>query len=534
MKGILNVLTILLIVIICASCSDTEDIVSPKEEKPIDPSPNTMDIEYAPVFEKLKKGVNQDASMSFSGSYPKVIHERAHMQAISEAGFESVRIFLPYSAGGFSEFESRIQDALDYNLAVVVCMWGKWEAWMGGTDTDLNEFSNRWAAIADAWKNKFSNEVVFELLNEPSGIGFKSENNTHNANVMKLYNAGVIAIREVDPDRPILVGAPGYNDSEMMDPWMSEDHLTYSLGEGKGFFEDPNIGVAIHYYAPKHEDGGNFAMWTASLSGNWQSSIDYQINKAVDWKKTFSTDMPIVVTEWGCWQFDDRTESADLPLWLDYNIRHFEVNNFGSMWYTGIQNNQRQFAIFDSEFGWNQVVLNALTGVTPPTVPATSQIMDAEFISWGNPPSWKLSSNNGVTKSFVSGASALSGSNSVKLTITSPTDCQMYQQSLGAVNNESVAPGRTLLHLLQGETYKISFMAKAESGTGQVKVILKDANNLEAKYYESDLIEISTTSNTYTIYYTHTDATAMDVRFEFDIGIIQQTLILDKVILIRE
>ena len=506
---------------------------NPKHEQSINEKDLTDVIDYAPVFEKLKKGINEDGSMTFSGSYPKVIHERAHMQAISEAGFESVRIFLPYSAGEFSKFESRIQDALDFNLAVVVCMWGKWKAWMGGTNADINEFSNRWGAIANAWKDKFSNNVVFELLNEPSGIGFDKSNNTHNANLLKLYNAAIIAIREVDPDRPILVGTPGYNDSDMMDPWMSEDYLTYTFSEGKGFFEDPNIGVAIHYYAPRQEDGNNFAMWTASLSGNWQSSIDYNINKAVDWKEKFSTDMPIVVTEWGAWMFEERTNSSDLPLWLNYQMQRFKENDFGSMWYTGIKNNQAPFAIFDSELGWNQVVLNALTGVTPSTVPPTSQIMDAEFISWGNPPSWKLTSNNGVTKSFVSGSSALSGSSSVKLSITSPTDCQMYQQSLGE-NDEPVAPGRTLLHLLQGENYKISFMAKVQSGTGQVKVMLKDANNLGTKYYESDLIKISTTPNTYTLYYTHTDPTAMDVRFEFDIGSKQQTLILDKVILIRD
>ena len=80
---------------------------------------------YASVFQKLKKGVNQDAAMKYSGTFDKLVHERAHMQAISEAGFESVRIFLPYAAGptGHVHFEQRIQDALDYKLAVVVCMW---------------------------------------------------------------------------------------------------------------------------------------------------------------------------------------------------------------------------------------------------------------------------------------------------------------------------------------------------------------------------------------------------------------------------
>ena len=62
---------------------------------------------------------------------------------------------------------------------------------------------------------------------------------------MRLYNESVKAIREVDPDRPILIAPPGYNDSDKMDPWVSEEHLTYQLRDGSGFYEDPNIGEDI-------------------------------------------------------------------------------------------------------------------------------------------------------------------------------------------------------------------------------------------------------------------------------------------------
>ena len=36
----------------------------------------TLLAQSNPVFEKLKKGVNQDVSMAFSGSFPKMVHER--------------------------------------------------------------------------------------------------------------------------------------------------------------------------------------------------------------------------------------------------------------------------------------------------------------------------------------------------------------------------------------------------------------------------------------------------------------------------
>ena len=243
--------------------------------------------------------------------------------------------------------------------------------------------------------------------------------------------------------------------------------------------------------------------------------------------------MPVVVTEWGCWLFESRNNSTDLLDWLDYHMDKFEEHGFGSMWYTGVQNNQRAFSIFDSELGWNQVVLDRLTGVTNPIIPSTSQLVDSEFLSWGSN-TWKLTSNTGVTKSFVGGTSALSGSHSLKLAVSSPTNCQVYQRTLTHSEDPGQAPGRTLIHLIQNETYQISFMAKAESSNGELKILMKDANNLGIVYYKSDAVNISTTTDTYALSYTHTNPTAMDVRFEFDIGSKAQTLILDKVSLKRQ
>jgi len=496
---------------------------------------------YAPVFQKLKKGVNQDVNMKYSGTFEKVLHERAHMQAIREAGFESVRIFLPYSVGpaGHLNFEQRIQDALDYNLAVVVCMWGKgWgdDSWSNDPANGAIEIANRWKNIANDWKDKFSNEVVFEILNEPAGIGFKDESTF--PDVMKLYNAAIKAIREVDVDRPILVGCPGYNDAKYLHPWVSEKYLTYSFNDGLKFFDDPNIGVAIHYYSPGGHDASdgypNFAMWTAPLGNNWKGAIDRHFSDIESWRNTQSCyNMPVVVTEWGCWLFESRNKSQDLPLWLDYNLSCFQEHNTGSMWYTGIQNNQRPFAIFDSETGWNQVVLNKLTGVVPDSVPPTSQIIDAEFLNRGSN-TWKLTNPSHVIKSFVGSSQALSGSHSVKLEVSQVTDCQMYQQTLTSDEVSNYCEGRTLLHLIHGKTYKISFMAKSQSGEGQIKVMLKDAENLNTKYFDSGYQTISETAETYILRYTHNDATAMDVRLEFDLGSKPQVLYLDHVKLIRD
>ena len=486
--------------------------------------------EYNPVFEKLKKGINQDTNLPYSGTFSKIQHEPEHMQAIKAAGFESVRIFLPYAAD-YTKFESRIQDALDNDLAVVVCMWGS-TSWANNISTGVVQFRTKWEQIAQAWKNEFSDEVVFELLNEPKGIGFVEESSY--PDVMALYNTAIPAIRAIDPNRPILVGMPGHNDSEYMDPWVSETYLDYVLNDGSTFFDDKNMGVAIHFYRPNGEDGNNWAFYTASqLNTGWQSTIDYQLDHAVNWQNIHSTNMPIIITEWGCWLFESRNNSSDLVDWLDYHVQKFEEYNFGSMWYTGIQNNQRQFAIFDSEFGWNQVVLEKLTGISNPNIPSTSQIIDSEFINWGSE-TWNLSCSSGVTKSFVGGISALSGSHSVKLVVNNPTNCQMYQRTLTEAEDGGQAPGRTLIHLVQGQTYEINFMAKAENSDGELKVMMKDAQNLETIFFESDPVIISTSPDTYVLTYTHNLPSALDVQFEFEIGLKTQMLFLDKVSLKKQ
>ncbi|MCK5704504.1 MAG: hypothetical protein KAI29_25300 [Cyclobacteriaceae bacterium] len=74
-------------------------------------------------------------------------------------------------------------------------------------------------------------------------------------------------------------------------------------------------------------------------------------------------------------------------------------------------------------------------------------------------------------------------------------------------------------------------MAKTESGEGKVKVALKDVNNLKTEFFDGGYEIVTTSPQTFSYQFTHTDSTAMDVRLEFDIGSVAQTLIMDKVVL---
>ena len=61
-------------------------------------------------------------------------------------------------------------------------------------------------------------------------------------------------------------------------------------------------------------------------------------------ENSVGVDIPIIITEWGCWLFPNRT-NQDLNKWLDHHVDLFDAHNIGSMWYTEIQNNQRAFGI---------------------------------------------------------------------------------------------------------------------------------------------------------------------------------------------
>ncbi len=117
------------------------------------------------------------------------------------------------------------------------------------------------------------------------------------------------------------------------------------------------------------------------------------------------------------------------------------------MWYAAIHSNQDRFGLYDSELGWNQTVLDRLTGVRPTSIPATPQLIDAEFAIRSNV--WKLTSPEVSIQAVTT--PALSGTTALKIVVPKPVDCQLYQHTVAG--HKGIAPGRTLIHLLQGQTY---------------------------------------------------------------------------------
>merc|ERR1712110_134939 len=421
----------------------------------------------------------------------------------------------------------QINDAFANKLSIVICIWGM-NTWSTDVSKGKSDLAERWGQLARLWKN-YSSDLVFEIMNEPAGIGFQGD--AGNANAMMLYDAALQAIRNEDPTRPVLIGPPGYNDAVFLDPYVTKAHLKYTFDGGKGFYEDQKVGAAMHFYTPRGENGVNWEMWTQPLGTNeswgkaskWQGPITDQIMYAVNWRKSIGHDIPVVATEWGCWLFPARDESPDLPAWLDFTVNSLKTNDIGSMWYTGIMNNQRVFGIFDSETGWNPAVLSKLTGVHPTTWPSINQVVNGEFLPGDQ--AWQLTTKT-ITKEIIT-SRAYSGNSMLKLTVPAGSGGQLYTQTYSGTDDKG--PGRTLLHLIQGKSYKIKFVVGTDAGQqGRLQVSLRAASD-GSLIEEFKAIDVSVGPTTSVISYKHQAANAVDVRLQFDVISMKQVLYLDKV-----
>lgn len=149
---------------------------------------------------------------------------------------------------------------------------------------------------------------------------------------------------------------------------------------------------------------------------------------------------------------------------------------------------------------------------------------------------WRLTSDK-ISRQYIYGKSAFSGSSMLKLTVPNDAEGQLYLQTYQGNGGYRGAPGRTLIHLIKGQTYEISFIAASEDEEGRIRILLQNAKSMETIYdsYEADgeWIAIGKEPSTYTRLYIHNAESELDVRLAFDVGSKAQVLFLDKVELIR-
>lgn len=254
---------------------------------------------------------------------------------------------------------------------------------------------------------------------------------------------------------------------------------------------------------------------------------------AVNWKSSTGLhSMPVITTEWGCWQFTARSD-IELQTWMDFTLELFKKYNIGNFWYAGIISNQYPFSIFDSEYGWHQAALDKLTGAQPSTWPKLNQIINGEFLHEVKP--WLLTSDD-ITAEIVN-SGAYSGCCMLKVTVPDKVSGGvLFEQMYDKSHTGFVSPhGRTLLHLIDQTSYTVRFIVGTDEGqTGRVQVRLLDADEDSGHpLFASTWVNVTSVGTIHEFTYKHTLSNVSNARLEFDVGSVQQVIYLDKVELQR-
>ncbi len=469
------------------------------------------------MFEQIGKGINVDVSHLEGGPPEKVLYDPAQYDAVKAAGFQSIRFFV-VAGEDPAIYKNRIQDALDRDLAVVICLWGSGQ-WASKPKEGIQEFVAIWDRIAQYYKD-YPGSLVFELWNEPAGLivqpggiqGIKD-----GKTVMEYLNAAIPSIRKTNPDRTLGIGGPGFNGGRELAQFVTPEYLTYRLEDGSGFADDTNIIGIFHMYQPH-----KFTHGTSGLDEvlGWQDEVREQMSHPVAWSKKWSK--PLLLSEWGAWVPPCHTVE-DFKAYIGFVADECEKHNIGWMYYCAGFNNQWAFNILNTEDGWNQDALDILTEVTAPPPPPMSPLINSEFSSGTE--HW---TSEGSVQMSVARSAGLSGLAALKVESKKSDRAEIYQET---PKRKWSPPGRYLISLRKGRLYKISFLAKSVGGMGTLKVRLADVSGSREGFWTSTPVTISNAKREYAIEYKHTGRDVKDVRVAFLFGDRDQVILLDRIAL---
>jgi len=466
------------------------------------------------MVKRIGKGIVVDVSPLEGGPPMKVLHDPAQYDTVKAAGFQSVRIYV-VAMRGPAVYKTRIDDALDRGLAVVISFWGNGQ-WISNPKEGMQDFVESWDRFAKYYQD-YPEGLVFDLWNEPAGLivnAGKPRGIKDGGMVMEYLNEVIPIIRKTNPGRTLGIGGPGLNGCRELEQFVTPEYLTYKLEDGTGFEDDNNIIGMFHMYHPH-----KFTHWILGLDKvpGWEDGVREQLSYPVAWSKRWRK--PVLLSEWGAWAPPCRSDE-DFKTYVRFVVDECKKHNVGWMYYCAGFNNQWAFNILHTEDGWNQDALDILTGVEAPPVPPMSPLINTEF-GWSTA-NW---SSKGSAKISVARSASLSGPTALKVEVTKSDRAEVYQET---PKRRGSPPGRYLISVRKGRLYKISFLAKSVSGTGTVNVRLANVSGSSDGFWTSMPVEISSAGREYTIEYRHTGRDVNDVRLAFLFGDQDQTILLDR------
>lgn len=299
--------------------------------------------------EKLGRGVNILGYDPIWDSFEKARFKEHHFKLIREAGFNTVRINLhPFRHMDSTTFELRedwwkvldwaVENALANGLMIILDMH-EYYAMADDPVARKDMWLTFWKQVAERYQDS-SDDVLFELLNEPNG---KLNSELWNDFLLE----GLAVVRNSNPHRTVIIGPAQYNQINQLDSLILPE-------------KDRNIIVTIHYYSPMDftHQGASWAGRADLRDVRWlgtaeeKQAIMDDFAKAQNWSKKHNR--PLFLGEFGVY---DKADMESRTKYLSFVTR--TVENLGWSW---------AYWQFDSDFilydidneHWIEPVLKAL------------------------------------------------------------------------------------------------------------------------------------------------------------------------------
>ena len=264
-----------------------------------DSSPATT---IAALNQKLGRGMNLGNALdaSHEGEWGVTL-QAEYFQKIKEAGFQSVRIPIRWSAHTSAgppwtidpKFLERVdwavKQALDRKLTAIINVH-HFDELYAEPEKFTPQFLALWGRIAEHYRNQ-GEGLYFEPLNEPHDPLTAEKWN-------KLFAESLAIIRKSNPTRAVIVGPGLWNNIEQLEKLKLPD--------------DRRLIVTFHYYNP-FEFTHQGAEWAAGsqqwLGKTWRATpeelaaLRKDFSKAAEWGK--KNNRPIFLGEFGSYQKAD-------------------------------------------------------------------------------------------------------------------------------------------------------------------------------------------------------------------------------------
>jgi endoglucanase len=276
--------------------------------------------------------------------------EPRHFSAIREAGFDSVRIPVRFSAHAspnppyaldpvFMELvDEAIQQGLQNGLQVILD-FHHYDEIMEAPQEHTDRFLAIWQQLAERYREAPDN-LYFELLNEPHG-------SMDNLRWNELLAKAIEEIRVSNPERWIIVGGIDFNHIRSLDGLVLPD--------------DERIIATFHFYEPfefTHQGApwvANAAQWSGvQWTGKEEEkqAIEIVLDEAVEWSRRHG--IPLTMGEFGAITKADESSRRSWSAFMADQARQR-----GIAWvYWDICG---EFRAMDCETGiWDQPLLEAL------------------------------------------------------------------------------------------------------------------------------------------------------------------------------